>query len=113
MLSQRDGARATENPAQETLPSHADQTDGVYADHLWRGIERHPPHTRAGSVENRDEFTGGGLPDPPVVLDCAFEPNEHFRLALAAKDWQCLLAATSHYEHLYLAILVSHHQPKG
>src|SRR5918995_2822457 len=97
---QRDGAWAIEDPAQEPLPSHADQTDGAYSDHLRRGIERHPPHTRAGPVENRDEFPGGGLPDPPVVLECAFEPNEHFRLVLAAKDRQCLLAATTDHEHL-------------
>jgi hypothetical protein len=47
------------------------------------------------------------------VLECAFEPDEHFRLALAAKDRQCLLAATTHHEHLHPAILVPHHQPKG
>jgi hypothetical protein len=34
------------------------------------------------------------------VLECAFEPNEHFRLVLAAKDRQCLVAATSHHDKM-------------
>ena len=75
------------DPIQEPFRAHAYQAHGL-SRHLRRRVEGHGPHVRAGPVERRDQLPDGGLPGPPAVLECAPEPGEQVRLALAAEDGQ-------------------------
>ena len=86
------------DPIQEPFRAHAYQAYGL-ACHLRRRVEGHDPHVRAGPVERRDQFPGGGFPAPPVVLECAPESSEQVRLALAAEDGQRPHAIAAHGQH--------------